>query len=71
MRAIKFAFNASLMLLKCMQTKPAKGLRAGTKFNFISVEKNKVPSEPAMSLQKLNVSLLLPKGAVLANKSKA
>ncbi|MNE28071.1 hypothetical protein D3C80_1215000 [compost metagenome] len=59
------------MLSKCTQTKAEKGFKASTKFNFIAVEKNNVPSEPAINLQKLNFSSASLNGLLSANKSKA
>ena len=59
------------MLLKCTQSKPVSFGGSGTTFNFISVINASVPSEPAISLQKLNSSPPAVNGAAFNNTSTA
>ena len=62
-KPIKFACSDSSILLKCTHNKPTSLAGAGTTFNFISVIKAKVPSEPAIKLQKLKLGPPAVKGS--------
>jgi hypothetical protein len=68
-KAMRFALSDSSMELKCTQSKPTSFGGSGTTFNFISVIKASVPSDPAISLQKLKSSLPAVNGADSSSES--
>ena len=57
------------MELKCTHNNPVSLGGAGTTFNFISVIKARVPSEPAIKLQKLKSAPPAVNGSVSTNIS--
>src|SRR5204862_794882 len=67
--AIRFSLKNSSIELKCTQSNPTSFGGSGTTFNFISVIKASVPSDPAISLQKLKSSLPAVNGADSSNES--
>ena len=67
--ATKFPLSASLSVFVCTQTSTFSFGGNGTKFNFISVIKTRVPSDPAINLLKLNFSLFSEKISVSNKRS--
>ena len=67
--AIKFVCKASSTLFRCTHKSAFSLGGNGTRFSFISVRNASVPSEPARSLQKLNLGPFMVNGSQSSNKS--